>query len=214
MQIETTPAERRRHKVRERILTAAEKVFAKEGEQGLSIRRLAEEIDYSPAAIYKYFDSKEMLVDELKEAFFAKLMEDVHEVIDTSRPYDVRMRECVARYIELAVEKPHHYAAAFSGESASDRPGDGEPGFDDMEKGRAFAMLRGMVQEGIDLGRFRPELDAALAAKSIWAGMHGLAMMMLHIPHFPAFRPGQPGPTRHDFINQHADLLIRGLERH
>ena len=49
------------------ILEAAERVFSVEGEAGLSIRRLAEEIDYSPSAIYKYFGSKDELVDELKE---------------------------------------------------------------------------------------------------------------------------------------------------
>ncbi len=53
-----TPAERRRLKVRDAIIEAAEDLFTKEGEQGISMRRLAEAIDYSPAAIYKYFDSK------------------------------------------------------------------------------------------------------------------------------------------------------------
>ena len=54
---EISPAERRRLRVRGAILDAAEKVFAEEGETGLSIRRIADEIDYSPAAIYKYFSS-------------------------------------------------------------------------------------------------------------------------------------------------------------
>ena len=68
--LEQTPATRRRNKVREAILAAAERMFAKEGESGLSIRRLAEEIDYSPSAIYKYFGSKEELLEELKDSFF------------------------------------------------------------------------------------------------------------------------------------------------
>ena len=67
-----TPASRRREKVRQTILEAAERVFAEEGYEGLSIRRLAEEIDYSPSAIYKYFASKTELVGCLKEAFRIK----------------------------------------------------------------------------------------------------------------------------------------------
>ena len=70
----SSPAERRRHKIRARILSAAEQVFAREGVDGLSIRRLAENIDYSPAAIYKYFKSKDELVDELKETFFGLIL--------------------------------------------------------------------------------------------------------------------------------------------
>ena len=36
---EVTPADRRRLRVRESIISAAERVFAREGETGLSIRR-------------------------------------------------------------------------------------------------------------------------------------------------------------------------------
>lgn len=210
----STPAERRRLKIRERILTAAERVFAREGAEGLSIRRLAENIDYSPAAIYKYFSSKDELVDELKESFFELLLADVHRIADTSRPFAERARECVSRYIEIATEKPYHYAAAFSGQASPDGPNDGEPGFEDSKKGKAFMVLRGMIEEGVALGDFRPEIDPALAAKSVWASMHGLALMIGHIPSFPALKPGAETLSRQDFITFHADQVIRGLETH
>lgn len=212
MELSETPAERRRHRVRERILTAAEKVFAKEGNEGLSIRRLADEIDYSPAAIYKYFDSKETLVDELKESFFQRLLEHVHSIVDTSQPFDARVRKCLGGYIRTAVEKPYHYAAAFSHPGHMEGPGEGEPGFEESQKGQAFTVLSGMVAEGIALKVFRSDLDASLTAKSLWASMHGLAMMIQHIPSYPSFRPDQYGITTDQFIEFHADLLVRGLE--
>lgn len=212
MDLAETPAERRRHRVRERILQAAERVFAKEGNDGLSIRRLAEEIDYSPAAIYKYFDSKEMLVDELKETFFERLLTHVHEIVDTSVPFDERARRCVAGYIRTAVEKPHHYAAAFSGSEEPQAPTEGEPGFSDTQKGQAFMVLSGIVSEGIGLGVFRQDLDASVTAKSLWASMHGLAMMMSHAPSYPNFRSDQINTDPDEFIDFHADLLVRGLE--
>ena len=211
----SSPAERRRNKIRARILTAAESVFAREGAEGLSIRRLAENIDYSPAAIYKYFSSKDELVDELKESFFELILENVNRIADTSTPFHERSRDCVATYVRIATEKPHHYAAAFTGESPSGQgPVDGEPGFESSKKGQSFNVLRGMIQEGVDLGAFRAEIDPALAAKSIWASMHGLAMMIVHIPSFPALRPDQPTISRQEFITFHADQVIRGLEAH
>ena len=211
----SSPAERRRNKIRARILTAAESVFAREGAEGLSIRRLAENIDYSPAAIYKYFSSKDELVDELKETFFELILENVNRIVDTATPFHERSRDCVATYVRIATEKPHHYAAAFAGESpGGEGPVDGEPGFNASKKGQAFNVLRGMIQEGVDLGEFRAEIDPALAAKSIWASMHGLAMMIVHIPSFPALRPDQPTISREEFITFHADQVIRGLEAH
>ncbi len=207
-----TPAERRRNKIRARILTAAERVFAREGAAGLSIRRLAENIDYSPAAIYKYFSSKDELVDELKESFFELILEQVHRIADTSRPFAGRARDCVATYVRVAAEKPHHYAAAFAGQAPEDGPVDNEPGFEDSKKGQAFNVLRGMIAEGVELGNFRQDIDPSLAAKSVWASMHGLALMLAHIPTFPALKPSQPTLAKDEFIDFHADQVIRGLE--
>ena len=212
----SSPAERRRNKIRARILSAAETVFAREGAEGLSIRRLAENIDYSPAAIYKYFKSKDELVDELKETFFELILENVHRIADTSTPFDERARDCVATYVRIAVEKPYHYAAAFAGEAAGDGPApvDGEPGFELSKKGQAFNVLRGMIAEGVENGAFRSDIDPSLAAKSVWASMHGLTMMIVHIPSFPALKPDQATMSRDEFILFHADQVIRGLETH
>ncbi len=210
----SSPAERRRNKIRARILTAAEQVFAREGAAGLSIRRLAENIDYSPAAIYKYFKSKDELVDELKETFFELILENVHRITEKSTPFAERARDCVATYVQIATEKPYHYAAAFAGEAVPEGPVDGEPGFDTSKKGRAFNVLRGMIAEGVEIGAFRSDIDPSLAAKSVWASMHGLTMMIVHIPTFPAFKPDQTTLAREDFIQFHADQVIRGLEAH
>lgn len=210
----SSPAERRRNKIRARILSAAEQVFAREGADGLSIRRLAENIDYSPAAIYKYFKSKDELVDELKETFFELILEKVHSIADHATPFSERSRDYVATYVRIAVEKPHHYAAAFAGEAVSEGPVEHEPGFELSKKGQAFTALRGMIEEGVAIGAFRAEIDPSLAAKSLWASMHGLTMMIVHLPTFPAFKADQTAMPREDFILFHADQVIRGLEAH
>jgi len=204
-----TPAERRRLKVREMILSAAERVFASEGPEGLSIRRLAEKIDYSPAAIYKYFESKDELVDELKEVFFASLLGNVHKIADTSRAFPERARDCISTYVRLAVEKPHHYGAAFSGRWNGSGAGDAG----ESNRARAFGVLRGVVQEGIDTGVFRADLDVSLTAKSVWASMHGLAMMIAHVPNFPHMDWEVSAMSPDAFIDLHADLVMRGLGR-
>ncbi|MEM1086911.1 MAG: TetR/AcrR family transcriptional regulator [Pseudomonadota bacterium] len=207
-----TPAEKRRLKVRDSIIAAAERVFAQEGEAGLSIRRLAKKIDYSPAAIYKYFASKDDLVDELKDAFFERLLLQVHRIADTSKPFPSRMANCLATYVKEGLSSPHHYAAAFVGTAQPDGVDAAHPDFTQKTKGKAFHVLMGMVAEGIELGHFRSDLDPELAAKSIWASMHGLTMMMIHIPTYPRLSADSDAPDRETFINMHADQLVRGLE--
>jgi AcrR family transcriptional regulator len=50
---------------RERILDAAAKLAAREGVDGLSMRRLAQALDVWPMALYRYFDDKDALLDAL-----------------------------------------------------------------------------------------------------------------------------------------------------
>ena len=203
-----TPAERRRQRVREAILEAAERLFADEGPEALSIRRLADEIDYSPAAIYKYFESKDALLDVLKEGFFARIVEQIDLVLNDPSPFEGRAHNCLRRYILTALERPQHYAAAFSGGSKL-------PDMDDPEAGvmrmRAFDFLVEMMREGQAEGALRTDIDADLMAKSAWVSLHGAAMMMAHLPDFPDGVPSPSDMSREDFISLHVDNIYRGL---
>lgn len=211
---EQTPARRRRKKVRESILAAAERVFAKEGENGLSIRRLAEEIDYSPSAIYKYFGSKEELLEELKESFFGRLMAQVDRVAAHNLDFHDRARACVTTYVATATERPHHYVAAFSSiptaEELATRPHLGWEDFVRTSKGKAFKVLVDLVLDGQALGVFDRSLDPIESAKSIWASSHGLALLMIHMPLLPGMQPCGAMPSG-DFVAFHADIVMRGL---
>ncbi|MEZ5945632.1 MAG: TetR/AcrR family transcriptional regulator [Hyphomonas sp.] len=212
---EGTPADRRRQKVRDSILAAAERVFAREGESGLSIRRLADEIDYSPSAIYKYFGSKEELLEELKDAFFKRLLIQVDRVSAALTTFDERARTCVTTYVETAIERPHHYAAAFSSVAAEDDPAERVPvsweDFIQSRKGRAFKILVDMVEEGQANGTFDASLSPVVAAKSVWAASHGLALLLIHIPKFAGMQPCGGNLSREAFVAFHADIIMRGL---
>ncbi|MFN4183617.1 MAG: TetR/AcrR family transcriptional regulator [Hyphomonas sp.] len=212
---EESPAERRRQRVRTAILDAAERVFSKEGETGLSIRRLAEEIDYSPAAIYKYFGSKEELVDELKESFFERLMSTVDRAALTGLPFEARVRQCFSKYVETAIARPHHYAAAFASAGNMDTLLEAEACWEDFEKsnkGQAFMTVVGLVREGQEIGIFDASFDPIIAAKSLWASMHGIALLLIHLPGFPAILPTPDrGINTVEFIQFHAGLLFRSL---
>ncbi len=216
LEIEASPAERRRLKVRGAILEAAERVFSKEGEAGLSIRRLAEEIDYSPSAIYKYFGSKEELVDELKEAFFGRLMERVDRSAPQDLSFQAHVQRCFATYIEVATERPHHYLAAFAslGTQEPHTPKDQSwDAFQDTNKGQAFNIIVSAVKDGQAQGVFDPSLDPFLAAKSLWASMHGLAMLQIHMPGFTAMVPEDgPAAPAQDFTALHVGLMVRSLQ--
>jgi AcrR family transcriptional regulator len=62
--------ERDREAVSRAILDAARELFVTEGYQTVSIRKIAERIEYSPAAIYGYFPSKDDIFFALAEEGF------------------------------------------------------------------------------------------------------------------------------------------------
>lgn len=210
-QIDPSPAQRRRLKVRQMILKAADRVFARDGEAGLSIRRLADEIDYSPGAIYQYFDSKQELLEELKEMFFERLLEELPTFKGKTKDYSAFARSSLETYMRLALEAPHHYEAAFSGQGMH------VPAHLDASatsaKERAFLRLYDMIEGGVECGAFAPVQDVSQIAKSIWAACHGLVVLMIHIPDFDgAFGNEVSKETSPEAVMaRHADFLVRGV---
>ena len=191
---------------------SAERMFAREGEAGLSIRKLAEDIDYSPAAIYKYFESKQDLIDALKEAFFELLLGQMEEFSGTSEDYVQYAHEFLLLYAQIALSKPHHYAAAFAGLPDTTLPLKSPP--EDSLKVQAFMNLRHMVVEGVRLGVFRSDLDIGQTSKSLWAAMHGLVSLMIHMPHFQTIMmDAAPPPEKDALIAEHIRFIVRGLTR-
>ena len=206
-----SPAERRRRKVHDAIVTAAEKMFAREGEAGLSIRKLAEEIDYSPGAIYKYFESKQDLVDALKEAFFEQLHGEMEEFEGNADDYLAYMHGFLRTYVRVALSKPHHYAAAFSG-----LPKEGTPRVEapqDSLKVQAFTQLRKRVEIGVALGVLRKDVNVTQTTKFIWASLHGFVALMSHVPHFHTIMLDDTPSSSEQFISGHIDFILQGLSK-
>lgn len=199
-----TPAERRRRRVRDAIIDAAETIFATDGEAGISMRRLAEAIDYSPAAIYKYFDSKEALFEEMRELFFERLIARMGEAAEAGGEMHILCARCGRAYIETALEEPKHYLMAFSNWDHHHTPDENSYAF------VAERQLKEMVTSGISSGVFR-DMDPAVASKSVWACVHGLSTLLASMEDFPHGMPGSEHVTRDAVIDFHTDLIIRGL---
>jgi AcrR family transcriptional regulator len=66
--------EREKQYVRTMIMKIVNNIVSEEGWGGVTIRKIAEEIEYSPPIIYEHFDSKEALLFELTKEAFEKLL--------------------------------------------------------------------------------------------------------------------------------------------
>lgn len=171
--------ERERLETRAKIIDAARDLFAREGYEAVSMRRIAEAIEYSPTAIYVHFRDKQDLLVQICQADFVALAGDVAELQKVVDPIE-RIRRMGHAYIWFGVTHPNHYRLMFM--TRVDTPPDVV--MQDENHGKvdrdSYALLRQTCQEAIDQGRVRPEYrDADVLAQVFWSAVHGLTS--LHI---------------------------------
>src|SRR5271165_7469882 len=100
--------ERAKLETREMILEAARELFIQEGYEGVSMRKVAEKIEYSPTAIYGYFADKEELFRELCHEDYARLAEVFMSSAMSTDPI-ARLRQIGAIYMDFGIRNPNHY---------------------------------------------------------------------------------------------------------
>ena len=165
--------------MRTRIMDAARDLFAREGYDAVSMRRIAEAIEYSPTAIYVHFRDKQDLMLQICQEDFVALAQDLADLQNVADPIE-RIKRMGHGYIRFGVQNPNHYRLMFM--TRADLPADVV--LDDPNHGKvdrdSYALLKHSCQQAIDEGRIRPEYrDADLVAQLFWSAVHGVAS--LHI---------------------------------
>ena len=177
--------DRERQDLRARIMDAARRLFAAEGYAAVSMRRIADAIEYSPTAIYLHFRDKDALIRQICSDDFRRLAAATTSFGSVADPVE-RLRQLGRFYVRFAVEHPNHYKLMFMTEQPG---GDVELSADDLAaKGNpdrdGYALLLHTVTEAMAAGRFRPSLaDPRLAAQTIWAAVHGVASLQIVMGH-------------------------------
>lgn len=199
--------ERDKLETRDKILDAARELFITEGYEGVSMRKVAEKIEYSPTAIYVHFADKEELFQELCHTDFARLAEVLQQQSAANRDAVQRLRDIGKAYVQFGLLYPNHYKLMFMTEHECR-----EDGRDEKIKGNpevdAYAYLKYTVQSAIDGGAFRDELnDAELISQTLWASVHGVISLQIakHDDYWVEWRSIE---TRTDLM---LDAILRGL---
>lgn len=169
---------REREAVRRAILDAARDLFVAEGYSNVSVRKIAERIEYSPAALYGYFPSKDDIFYELAEEGFRLLARpEGLDALDALEPLD-RIRMIFWRMYQFSREHPQYFALMFidrtvpriTHELANDR--------------FAFAReiktrLVGHIQRAIDAGALPASVQPIVAFRILTMALLGVAVMWM-----------------------------------
>lgn len=197
--------EQKREEIRALILSTAHEIVSKYGVQGLSVRKITKEIDYSPAIIYHYFKDKEEIIGILTEEGYKRILNAIRAVEKNEKEPEKEIRAGFLSFIDAILEFPEEYKAFV----LSDNPLVTKKNII-LRKGisktsPAMMQLTSVVQRGIDMGRFVPG-DAELTAQIMWTAIFGLILKLIHEKDIPKEQKDQ-------LINYCFRSMFRGLLR-
>ena len=162
--------EREKQELKELILLKAKEIMARDGQDGLSIRKIANEIEYSPATIYLYFQDKDEILYQMMNKGFSLLSAGMEHVFSIEDPLK-RLYEIGRCYLEFGVQKWDWYDLMFNSlnpmnhiQRCSEEWGPGIALFDYLE----ITCEQAINQTG------RREMNARTLALQLWSTVHGL----------------------------------------
>lgn len=171
---EKSPSERRHTRTRQAILNAARAIITEEGISALSMRTLAEKVDYSPSALYNYFDNKEEIVEALRAEGWALAAAMQGRVSHDLPPAEQFYQKGLA-YLEFAETYPDYYLLLMS-------PSDNVAGsMEEFLQRPDFGRLVDDVEKVVASGGLKlpPGYTPLHLAFFVWFLVHGISMLKL-----------------------------------
>ncbi|MFM0521426.1 MULTISPECIES: TetR/AcrR family transcriptional regulator [Caballeronia] len=181
-----------RQALRERILEVSREIVKREGFASLSMRKLAEAIDYSPAALYLHFKSRGDIARALRREGHASLRDAFVAHTSIADPA-ARLNAMGRAYVEFGLAEPETYRLMFmepagSAEAAADADDNGNGHA--AESGAAtLSLIADAFVELRAADRLPPRAAPIACAEGLWANLHGIVALKLNgaaLPETPA----------------------------
>jgi len=162
-----------REELRDMALSAAEKIVAEHGYEGLSARKVAAAIGYTVGTLYLVFENIDDLILQVNARTLDRLhaqMSELQASTGNPRDYLVQLGQV---YIRFADNDPHRWAMVFEHRLAEDRE---VPAWYHEKVMRMFAMVEAGL---VPLAGARSAQEITQAARALWGGVHGICILAL-----------------------------------
>lgn len=196
--------DREKRELKEQILQAAARVFSEEGFQKATIRKIAKEVEYSPATIYLYYQNKDELLFGVHQLGFDKFLSYLENDLGKYQNPLKRLRSMGGKFVEFAYENPELYDLMFIIRSPMNVLSEAKQDWNNGHK--AYDLLRSTVQECIDAGYFHRK-DQDEISFFVLSTIHGMTSLAIR-NRWQMY----PEETLQDRMNHTLDILIRMLK--
>lgn len=167
--------EKQKLEIRKQILDASIKLFSSEGFGNVTIRKIADLIEYSPTTVYLYFKDKDEIYAALHDIGFQKMSEFNRNLASINNPL-LRLHKMGENYLHFGMENPEFYNLMFiMGEPMKVFS---EMGCDWKAGDAAISVLQATVTECMEKG-YIAKADPQLVSLSVWSFVHGLVSLAI-----------------------------------
>ncbi len=156
------------------ILDAAMQLYLSEGLGSLSIRNIAEKIEFSPATIYLYYRDKDEIFYDLYSLAFGQFLAEQHKLSGILDPYERLYAGC-KQYIEWGLANPKLYDLMFILEVPMTVIAEEQCKDTGLQ---SFDVLRQVVSACVSEGKLRVK-DVELGSLMIWNMLHGIVSLII-----------------------------------
>lgn len=189
---------------RERILLAAERIFARHGFFAARVSEIAKDAGVADGTIYLYFKSKDDLLISLFEQRMTQVNKALHAAIDGVRPQD-QLRAFIKAYLQLVHDEPGA-AEVLTIELRQSSKFMKE--YDNPQFADFLRMLGGILAAGQERGELDATIPPHVAARMIFGMLDELALAWV-LARQPSISTGTPGtrPKKFDIVRA-ADWVV------
>lgn len=175
--------EKEKTELRNKIISAAEELFAENGYQNISMRKIANKIEYSLPTIYQFFENKGDILFYIYNKNNGRLLNIFQEISNRECNIIEKLKNMSYAYVDFALENPNYYELAYMSNALRYEKNlvyhdEESPGF------RVYNMLFNTVKACKEQGYFK-EKDVEVISQCLWAGIHGLTSLFIAHNEFP-----------------------------
>ena len=169
--------EKQKQEIKKMILDASLKLFMEQGFENVSIRKIADLIEYSPTTVYLYFKDKNEILFNLHEMGFQKMAEYNADLWTIKNPI-VRLAKMGEYYIQFGLENPALYELMFILKAPMEALLVLDEKCEWKSGDQALGKLKDTIRECMDKGLIeKGDVDAV--AMSIWSMVHGMVALAI-----------------------------------
>lgn len=162
---------REKEKVRETIIAKAWEMVQAEGWEALSIRKIADAIEYSVPVIYDHFENKEAILSEFAKEGFRILSKKMEQAKQKAENPVEQLKAMADAYWNFAMKQTAYYRLMYGvGMQCCNGLGNDKEGFDDH--------VTDTIRQIVSKTKYK-NTNVCLKYHTFWSILHGLVSIKI-----------------------------------